>query len=158
MVTDHKSALAKDLERLVGRSVWRRMRLRLPLMLEIVGFASRLPDVVVHAACTEDVSKVLEYANRHGISVTLVGWCGLHLSEDACRYAAGFVLSVAGTQRIKEIHVEDGVAAGGAGGDYRQVAGGSRKLGLFYPPDPASLKECSIGGDLATNAGRSPLI
>ena len=28
-----------------------------------------------------------------------------------------------------------------------------RELGWYYPPDPASLRECSIGGNLATNAG-----
>jgi glycolate oxidase subunit GlcD len=55
--------------------------------------------------------------------------------------------------RIKEIALEDGVAVVEPGvitGDLQKAV---RELGWFYPPDPASLKECSLGGNVATNAG-----
>jgi glycolate oxidase len=55
--------------------------------------------------------------------------------------------------RIKEIHFEDGVAVVEPGVITGTLQAAARSRGLFYPPDPASLKECSIGGNLATNAG-----
>jgi glycolate oxidase subunit GlcD len=56
-------------------------------------------------------------------------------------------------RRIKEIHFEDGVAVVEPGVITGDLQAAARAQGLFYPPDPASLKECSIGGNLATNAG-----
>ena len=55
--------------------------------------------------------------------------------------------------QIKEINPEDGVAVAEPGvitGDLQERV---KELGYFYPPDPASLKECSLGGNVATNAG-----
>jgi glycolate oxidase subunit GlcD len=65
----------------------------------------------------------------------------------------GIVLSVARMRRIKEIHFEDGVAVVEPGVITGDLQAAVRQRGLFYPPDPASLKECSLGGNLATNAG-----
>lgn len=115
-------------------------------------FASHLPEVVVHAGSTEDVSAVLEYANKHGIFVTPRG-AGVGYVGGCVPLRGGIVLSVAGMQRIKEIHVEDGVAVVEPGVITGHLQAEARKVGMFYPPDPASLKECSIGGNLATNAG-----
>jgi len=115
-------------------------------------FASNPPQVVVHAESTEDVSKVLRYANEHRIPVTAqgsrVGYVG-----GCVPVQGGIALSVARMNRIKEIALEDGVAVVEPGvitGDLQKAV---RDLGWFYPPDPASLKECSLGGNVATNAG-----
>ncbi len=115
-------------------------------------FASNPPQVVVHAESTEDVSKVLRYANEHRIPVTpqgsRVGYVG-----GCVPVMGGIALSVARMNRIKEIALEDGVAVVEPGvitGDLQKAV---RELGWFYPPDPASLKECSLGGNVATNAG-----
>ena len=115
-------------------------------------FASNPPQVVVHAESTEDVSKVLRYANEHRIPVTpqgsRVGYVG-----GCVPVKGGIALSVARMNRIKEIALEDGVAVVEPGvitGDLQKAV---RELGWFYPPDPASLKECSLGGNVATNAG-----
>ncbi len=62
-------------------------------------------------------------------------------------------LSMMRMNRIKEIHFADAVAVVEPGvltGDLKAAA---REQGLFYPPDPASQKDCSIGGNIATNAG-----
>jgi glycolate oxidase len=55
--------------------------------------------------------------------------------------------------QIKEINLEDGVAVVEPGVITGHLQDAVRKLGWFYPPDPASLKECSLGGNIATNAG-----
>lgn len=115
-------------------------------------FASNPPDVVVHAQSAEDVSKVLRFANERRIPVTpqgaRVGYVG------GCVPASGGIaLSVAKMNRIVEIKPEDGVAVVEPGVITGHLQGEVRKLGWFYPPDPASLKECSLGGNIATNAG-----
>jgi glycolate oxidase len=55
--------------------------------------------------------------------------------------------------RIKEIHGADGVAVVEPGVITGVLQAAAREQRLFYPPDPASLKECTIGGNIATNAG-----
>lgn len=115
-------------------------------------FASSPPQVVVHAMSTEDVAAVLRYAYEHGVPVTpqgaQVGYVGgcvpLH---------GGIALSLKKMNRIKEIHTGDGVAVVEPGVITGQLQAAVRELGWFYPPDPASLKECSLGGNIASNAG-----
>ena len=115
-------------------------------------FASVLPDVVVLATSTEMVSKVLRFANEEGIPVTPRG-AGVGYVGGCVPSQRGIALSLARMNRIKEIHKADGVAVVEPGVITGVLQAAARAQGLFYPPDPASLKECSIGGNIATNAG-----
>jgi len=63
------------------------------------------------------------------------------------------VLSTARMDRIKEVSAEDFVAVVEPGVITGHLQDAARRKGLLYPPDPASLKDCSIGGNIATNAG-----
>ena len=65
----------------------------------------------------------------------------------------GIALSLARMNRIKEISFDDAVAVVEPGVITGDLQAAARKLKLFYPPDPASLKDCSMGGNVATNAG-----
>lgn len=152
MVGDTKSALASDLRRLVGAQRVADEESALKAHAGDRWFASHLPEVVVHAASTRDVSVVLQYATAQGIPVTPRG-AGVGYVGGCVPLRGGIVLSVASMRQIKEIHVEDGVAVVEPGVITGQLQAEVRKRGMFYPPDPASLKECSIGGNLATNAG-----
>ncbi len=115
-------------------------------------FAANPPDVVVHAESAEEVSKVLRFANENRIPVTpqgaRVGYVG-----GCVPLQGGIALSVARMNRILELKPEDGVAVVEPGVITGHLQAEARKLGWFYPPDPASLKECSLGGNIATNAG-----
>lgn len=115
-------------------------------------FASHPPEVVVHATSTEDVSRVLAYAHTHRVPVTPRG-AGVGYVGGCVPLRGGIALSVARMNRIKEIHFEDGVAVVEPGVVTGDLQAAAKRRGLFYPPDPASLKECSLGGNLATNAG-----
>jgi len=113
---------------------------------------SHRPDAVIFARNTKMVSEVMQFANRHRVSVTVRG-AGRGYVGGCVPIRGGIVLSLEKMNRIREIHVEDSVAVVEPGvitGDLHDAA---RKRGLFYPPDPASLRECSIGGNIATNAG-----
>jgi FAD/FMN-containing dehydrogenase len=115
-------------------------------------FASRPPDVVVFAETTDQVSALLRFASRKGIPVTPRG-AGVGYVGGCVPMQGGIALSLARMRRIKEIHFEDAVAVVEPGVITGELQAEVRKRGLFYPPDPASLKECSLGGNIATNAG-----
>jgi glycolate oxidase len=115
-------------------------------------YASHLPEVVVFAESVDDVSRLLAYAHSKRVSVTTRG-AGIGYVGGCVPVQGGIVLSTARMNRILAINPMDGVAVVQPGlitGDLHKSV---RDLGWDYPPDPASLKECSIGGNIATNAG-----
>ena len=67
--------------------------------------------------------------------------------------AGGIALSLARMNRIKEINFADAVAVVEPGVITASCRRRRGRRSLFYPPDPASLKDCSLGGNVATNAG-----
>lgn len=115
-------------------------------------FAQTVPDVVVFPSSTAEVSFVLREACKAGVPVTPRG-AGYGYVGGCTPVEKGIVLSLDRMNRILEIHREDFVAVVQPGvitGDLQKAA---REKNLLYPPDPASLKDCSIGGNIATNAG-----
>ncbi len=118
---------------------------------EVVGLRG-LPEVVVRATSAAQVSAIMQFAQRERVPVTPRG-AGYGLSGGAVALCGGIVLSLEKMSRILEldrknlmITVEPGVLTGDI---HRAV----EAEGLFYPPDPASLDSCSIGGNVAENAG-----
>jgi len=115
-------------------------------------FASHLPDVVVRPTTNKQVSQLLRFANEHKIPVTPRG-SGYGYVGGCVPERGGIALSMAGMNRIKEIAVADGVAVVEPGVITSHIQDAVKAHRLFYPPDPASLKNSSIGGNIATNAG-----
>ena len=144
--------LVRKLTQLLGGDAVRTDAATLAIHATDKWFASRTPDAVVLARNRGDVEKTLRFANRHGIPVTPRG-AGVGYVGGCVPSRGGIALSVARMNRIKEIHFADGVAVVEPGVITGELQAAVRKLGLFYPPDPASLKECSLGGNIATNAG-----
>lgn len=114
--------------------------------------ASAMPDAVVQATCREHVEKTLRFANDRKIPVTTRG-AGVGYVGGCVPVKGGILLSVRKMDRIIEINPADGVAIVEPGVILEDLQKGVEELGWYYPPDPASLKECSIGGNIATNAG-----
>jgi len=115
-------------------------------------YAKAQPDVVVFAESTEDVSKVMAFAHQQRIPVTTRG-AGHGYVGGCVPNCGGIVLSLIRMNRIVEINPADGVAVVEPGVITAHLQEAARQLGWDYPPDPASLKDCSIGGNIATNAG-----
>ncbi len=115
-------------------------------------FAHRLPDVVVWAGSTAEVSATLRFANEHRIPVTARG-AGYGYVGGVVPERGGIALSVARLNRILEIHDSDFLAVVEPGVITGDLQSAVRARGMFYPPDPASLKHCTLGGNIATNAG-----
>lgn len=114
-------------------------------------YASAMPDVVVHAETTDDVVRVMKFAYARRIPVTTRG-AGHGYVGGCVPVCGGIVLNL---MRMKscQIFPMDGVAVVQPGVITADLQASAREIGWDYPPDPASLKDCSIGGNIATNAG-----
>ncbi|HWH97188.1 MAG TPA: FAD-linked oxidase C-terminal domain-containing protein [Pseudolysinimonas sp.] len=113
--------------------------------------AAGTPLAVVLARSVADVQAAVRVAAAHGIPVVPRGR-GTGLSGGASALEGGIVVS---TQEMCEIRVDLGTRtlvaeAGALNADVKAAAAAH---GLWYPPDPASFEICSIGGNVATNAG-----
>src|SRR6266436_4738899 len=115
-------------------------------------FASRRPDAVALPRSTRSVSAILRFADQHRIPVTARG-SGYGYVGGCVPSRGGIVLSLARLNRIKEISPHDFVAVVQPGVLTQTLQETVERLGLFYPPDPASRGDCSLGGNIATNAG-----
>jgi glycolate oxidase len=115
-------------------------------------FASHAPEAVAFPECTDHVSAVLKIANAAGVPVTTRG-AGFGYVGGCVPMRGGMVVSTAKMDRILEIHPRDFVAVVQPAVVTGQLQEAVRRRGMMYPPDPASLKDCSIGGNIATNAG-----
>src|SRR5216110_1698021 len=114
-------------------------------------FAAQQPEVVVFARSADDVSKLLQCASREKIPVTARGG-GFGYVGGCVPARGGIVLSLVRMNRIKEISFGDAVAIVEPGVFTADLKAAVRAQKLFYPPDPASMKDCTIGGNVATNA------
>src|SRR5213593_313620 len=115
-------------------------------------FAAHQPEVVVFARSSSDVSKLLQFASREKIPVTARGG-GFGYVGGCVPARGGIALSLVRMNRIKEISFADAVAVVQPGVFTADLKAAVRAQKLFYPPDPASMKDCTIGGNVATNAG-----
>ncbi|HXJ74457.1 MAG TPA: FAD-binding protein, partial [Candidatus Dormibacteraeota bacterium] len=115
-------------------------------------FVSRVPDAVVLPRSARSVASLLAFAHQHRIPVTARG-AGYGYVGSCVPNRGGIVLSLERMNRIKEIHETDFVAVVQPGVLTKTLQDAVEKRGLFYPPDPASRADCSLGGNIATNAG-----
>jgi glycolate oxidase subunit GlcD len=115
-------------------------------------FARSMPEVVVFPRSTAAVSGVMKVAARENIPVTTRG-AGYGYVGGCVPMRGGIALAMERMNRIKEISGEDFLAVVEPGVITGHLQDEALRRGLFYPPDPASLKNCSIGGNIATNAG-----
>jgi len=110
------------------------------------------PDVVVFPSSTEEVSRVMILASQHGIPVTPRGG-GTGLSGGALPIRGGIVLSMERLNRILEIDADNLIAVVEPGVITQELQETVEKIGLYYPPDPASRGTSRLGGNLAECAG-----
>jgi len=107
---------------------------------------------VVFPRTTDDVAAIMKRAGRDGVFVTPRGG-GTGKSGGAVPVKGGLVMSLEKMNAIEEISREDFVAVVGPGVILQDLHNAAEGAGLFYPPDPASLDTCTLGGNVAENAG-----
>lgn len=129
-----------------------RDRERLEPFSRDAGEGSFYPDLVLEAVSAEEIGAILRLANGHRFPVTPRG-LGTGLAGGAVASRGGVVLSLSKMNRILSLEEENLIAVVEPGVVTKDLKEAAWRRGLFYPPDPASVDTCSIGGNAATNAG-----
>jgi glycolate oxidase len=115
-------------------------------------FEQGCPEVVVLPRTTDQVSQVVRLAAQEHIPVVSRGM-GSGLAGGSVPSLGGIVLALTRMNRILEIDQANATAHVEAGIVTADLQAAVEKLGLFYPPDPSSIRESTIGGNIACNAG-----
>jgi len=111
-----------------------------------------MPGLVVMPGSTEQVQKVMRLCHEHHIPVVVRG-AGTGLSGGALPHSDGVLLSLTRLSRIIEIDPHARLARVQPGVRNLEISEACDAHGLFYAPDPSSQIACSIGGNVAENAG-----
>ncbi len=115
-------------------------------------FEEHTPDLVVLPKSTEEVSQVVKIAAQHRIPIVTRGMAS-GLAAASVPFSGGIVLCLTRMNTILEIDLENRVAHVEAGVVTADLQTAVEKHGLFYPPDPSSIRHSTIGGNIACNAG-----
>ncbi len=115
-------------------------------------FEQDLPDVAVLPESTEDVTAVVRLAGKHDVPVVARGMAS-GLAGASIPFGGGIALSLTRMNRILEIDEENHTAWVEAGVITADLESAVEERGLFYPPDPSSNEQSTIGGNIACNAG-----
>ena len=110
------------------------------------------PDVAVWPVNTEQISAIMKLASREKFPVVPRG-AGTSLAGLAVPEQGGIILDLGRMDKIIAINIEDRLAVVQPGVVYADLDRALAPYGFFFPPDPASGSVCTLGGNVATNAG-----
>ncbi len=146
------AALNDELSALLGPEGWRTDEAARRAHGEDDSRQWAMPDAVAIPADAAEVAAVVRACRAHRVAVVARG-AGTGTTAGAVPFTGGVVVSFARMARILSIHPDDRCAVvqpGVLNGDLQQAL---QPHGLFWPPDPSSADRCTIGGNLACNAG-----
>jgi glycolate oxidase len=110
------------------------------------------PDVVVLPESTEAISSVVKLAARERIPIVTRGMAS-GLAAASVPFSGGIALVMTHMDKIIELDLENAIVHVEAGIVTADLQTFVEKQGLFYPPDPSSIRHSTIGGNIACNAG-----
>jgi glycolate oxidase len=142
----------KELQAIVGKPYVRTDREDLIIYSSDSTVFSHMPDAVVKPASTQEVSDVVKLAARYNIPLVGRG-AATCLSGGTVPMKGGIVVEFVRMNKIRSLDVVNKVAVAEAGVITFELTTQAAKAGLLYPPDPSSLKESTLGGNVAECAG-----
>jgi glycolate oxidase len=110
------------------------------------------PDVVVLPESTIQVSEIVKLAGKERIPVVTRGMAS-GLAAASVPFSGGIVLVMTRMDKVIELDLENAIIHVEAGIVTADLQSYVEKRGLFYPPDPSSIRHSTIGGNIACNAG-----
>jgi len=128
------------------------------LLIDLVSYSydasdhNHRPEAAIWPMNTQHVSRILSLANEQRIAVTPRG-AGTGLSGGAIPVFGGLVLDMCRMNKILDIRIPDRLTVVQPGVVYADLERALAPYGFFFPPDPASSSVCTLGGNVATNAG-----
>ena len=111
-----------------------------------------MPDLVLMPACTEEISAIMKLAQEHRIPIVSRG-SGTNLCGGTVPLEGGIILNMLRMNGMREIDQENLTCTFGPGIITAKVHEQVEALGLFYPPDPGSMKISTMGGNVSECAG-----
>jgi glycolate oxidase len=115
-------------------------------------FAEEMPDVVVSPDSTAQVSALLALAHEQSLPVIPRGMAS-GLAAGSVPFGGGLVLNLTRLNRVLEIDRDNMTATAQAGVVTADLAAAVEAEGFLYPPDPASIRQSTLGGNVACNSG-----
>lgn len=112
----------------------------------------KMPDIVVRPTDYEQIGKIIKLCSDEAIPIITRG-AGTNLSGGTVPVRGGCVLLTTALNKILEVNSEDLYAVAQSGVITFNLAQEAEKRGLFYPPDPGSIRYSTLGGNVAENAG-----
>jgi glycolate oxidase len=110
------------------------------------------PDAAAWPLNTDQVSEIIKLANRDYFPIIARG-AGTSLAGLAVPQQGGLILDMGRMDKIIDINIEDRLVVVQPGVIYADLDRSLMRYGFFFPPDPASGAVCTLGGNVATNAG-----
>jgi glycolate oxidase len=123
-----------------------------PYSFDGTAVLQQMPAAVVFAKRVDEVSRLLEAANRHDLVIVPRG-SGTGLSGGSIPLQESVVLCLTHMNSILEVDARNLTLLAEAGATTLDIALAAERAGLFYPPDPGSMKISTIGGNVAENSG-----
>ncbi|MEA2094567.1 MAG: FAD-binding protein, partial [Pseudomonadota bacterium] len=123
-----------------------------PYECDALSAYSKLPMVVVIPETLDQVQTLLKLSSDHNVPVVARG-AGTGLSGGALPRSDGVLLSLARFNRILDIDTDNRTARVQPGVTNLSISKAAEPYSLYYAPDPSSQIACSIGGNVAENAG-----
>jgi glycolate oxidase len=124
----------------------------IPYSFDGTAAMKQMPGCVVLATTTEQVAAILKLANQTRTPIVTRG-SGTGLSGGSLPVADGIVLCLVKMEKILELDRANLTMLVEAGVTTQAVSDAANAAGLFYPPDPGSMKISTIGGNVAENSG-----
>lgn len=124
----------------------------IPYSFDGTAALKQLPAAVVFARTTAQVSELLRWANAKRVPIVTRG-SGTGLSGGSVPVKDGVVLCLARMNKVLEVDAANLTLLAEAGATTQAIAEAAGQAGLFYPPDPGSMKISTIGGNVAENSG-----
>lgn len=115
------------------------------------GFQSE-PDAVIRPASTEEVQEIVRICSDYLIPIVPRG-SGTNLSAGTTPTHGGLVLLFSEMKKILEVDMDNLTMSVQPGATTLEVVRRAESSGLFYPPDPSSMKISTIGGNISENSG-----
>jgi len=110
------------------------------------------PDVALWPVNTEQISAIMKLASREKFPIVPRG-AGTSLAGLAVPEQGGIILDLGRMDKIIDVNIEDRLVVVQPGVVYADLDRALAPYGFFFPPDPASGAVCTLGGNVATNAG-----
>lgn len=117
-----------------------------------LGYKNHLPDAVVIPADADELAEFMQGAKALGVPVVMRG-AGTSLSGGPVAVQGGVIVHTSALKKIREINTEGFWCEVECGVTLNDLDAALKPHGVFYPPDPSSGPVCTLGGNVASNAG-----